>query len=100
MKTWKLAGALLALTLFTLGSASLAADFSGVVNVNTATVEELEQLPGIGASRARALVEARERRGGEPRTAASPPHHRRPDHGPGRVTRVRRGHGPPPLLLF
>ncbi|MDH3725762.1 MAG: helix-hairpin-helix domain-containing protein [Thermoleophilia bacterium] len=64
MKTWKLAGALLALALFTLESASLAADFSGVVNVNTATVEELEQLPGIGASRARALVEARERRGG------------------------------------
>ncbi len=64
MKTWKLAGALLALALCTVGSASLAADFSGVVNVNTATVEELEQLPGIGESRARALVAAREARGG------------------------------------
>jgi competence protein ComEA len=64
MKIWKLTGALLALALFTVGSASLAAEFSGVVNVNTATVEELEQLPGIGTSRAKALVDARESRGG------------------------------------
>lgn len=66
MKNWKLAGALVALVLFTVtsGVPAFAADFAGVVNVNTATVEELEQLPGIGASRARALVEAREQRGG------------------------------------
>jgi competence protein ComEA len=37
---------------------------SGKVNVNTATQEELEMLPGIGASRARALIDARKQRGG------------------------------------
>lgn len=36
----------------------------GVVNVNTASAAELEMLPGIGASRARALIEAREEKGG------------------------------------
>jgi competence protein ComEA len=36
----------------------------GVVNVNTASAAELELLPGIGASRARAVVEAREENGG------------------------------------
>jgi competence protein ComEA len=36
----------------------------GVVNVNTATVEELQLLPGIGETRARAIVAAREQRGG------------------------------------
>jgi competence protein ComEA len=35
-----------------------------VVNVNTASVEELQLLPGIGEARARALVELRKRRGG------------------------------------
>jgi competence protein ComEA len=39
-------------------------DISGVVNVNTATQEELQLLPGIGESRAVALIEARKRRGG------------------------------------
>jgi competence ComEA-like helix-hairpin-helix protein len=34
------------------------------VNVNTATAEELEGLPGIGESRARAILEARKARGG------------------------------------
>jgi competence protein ComEA len=38
--------------------------FTGVVNVNTATAAELEMLPGIGASRAQALIEAREAKGG------------------------------------
>jgi competence ComEA-like helix-hairpin-helix protein len=36
----------------------------GKVNVNTASVEELQRLPGVGESRAQALVEARTRRGG------------------------------------
>ena len=36
----------------------------GVVNVNTATLEQLQQLPGVGETRARALVEARREKGG------------------------------------
>jgi competence protein ComEA len=35
----------------------------GVVNVNTATAEQLELLPGVGPARARAIVEYREARG-------------------------------------
>jgi len=34
----------------------------GVVNINTATVEELSLLPGIGGSKAQAIVSSRERR--------------------------------------
>jgi competence ComEA-like helix-hairpin-helix protein len=34
------------------------------IDVNTATVSELTALPGIGEKRARAIVEAREQRGG------------------------------------
>jgi competence ComEA-like helix-hairpin-helix protein len=37
---------------------------SGVVNINTATVEELQLLPGIGESRAKAVIELRKRNGG------------------------------------
>ena len=37
---------------------------SGTVNVNTATAEELQLLPGIGAARADALIELRQERGG------------------------------------
>ncbi len=36
----------------------------GKVNVNTATLQELQLLPGIGASRAQAMIEARKQRGG------------------------------------
>jgi competence protein ComEA len=35
----------------------------GVVNVNTATPEQLELLPGVGPARARAIVEYRKARG-------------------------------------
>ncbi len=37
---------------------------AGTVNVNTATAEELQLLPGIGAARADALIELRKQRGG------------------------------------
>jgi comEA protein len=49
-----------------LGAPSLAAEpaLSGVVNVNTASEQELQLLPGIGEARARAIVEARKARGG------------------------------------
>lgn len=45
---------------------ALAADahMSGAVNVNTATLEQLELLPGIGESRARAVIALRKQRGG------------------------------------
>lgn len=34
---------------------------SGVVNINTASAEELERLPGVGPSRAQAVLELREK---------------------------------------
>lgn len=36
----------------------------GVVNVNTASAEELQLLPGVGEARADAIVKARKARGG------------------------------------
>lgn len=41
-----------------------AADSSGKVNLNTATLEELMTLPGIGEVRARAILSFREKNGG------------------------------------
>ena len=35
-----------------------------IVNINTATAEELQALPGVGEARAHAIVEMRESRGG------------------------------------
>ncbi len=37
---------------------------SGVVNLNTANVEELQLLPGVGEKRAAAIVEIRKMKGG------------------------------------
>ncbi len=51
-----------------LAGSSLAGDASprlvGTVNINTATPEQLELLPGIGEARARAVVAMRKQRGG------------------------------------
>ena len=46
------------------GAADSATQLSGVVNVNTATGEQLAQLPGIGGAKAQAILETRERLGG------------------------------------
>jgi competence protein ComEA len=44
--------------------APAAASAASPVNVNTATIEELTALPGIGEKRAQAIVEARKQKGG------------------------------------
>jgi competence protein ComEA len=59
---WLIALAISASALPALAEAESA--ITGVVNVNTASQEELQLLPGIGASRAAAVIEARKRRGG------------------------------------
>jgi competence protein ComEA len=46
------------------GAAPNADERPAVVNLNTATPEELEALPGIGAKKAEAIVDARKSRGG------------------------------------
>jgi competence protein ComEA len=45
------------------GSAAAEVPDAGVVNVNTATVEELVRLPGIGETKARAILDYRKERG-------------------------------------
>jgi competence protein ComEA len=66
-------GRVLSLALLTafglaLAGSSLAEDVSprlvGTVNINTATPEQLELLPGIGEARASAVVAIRKQRGG------------------------------------
>ena len=49
---------------FVLSSAAVAADRepAGVVNINTATVSELSFLPGVGPSKAQAIVKHRKAR--------------------------------------
>ena len=55
-------------TIVLLAGPSLAAGdsagLSGTVNVNTATADELQLLPGIGESRAKAVIAMRKQRGG------------------------------------
>ncbi|HKJ25913.1 MAG TPA: helix-hairpin-helix domain-containing protein [Myxococcota bacterium] len=59
------AGLALALALALAAAPAWAAGtLSGVVNVNTASAEELQLLPGVGESRAQAIVSARAARGG------------------------------------
>lgn len=62
-----LAWAAAALALALGGAPAFGAEASapnGVVNVNTATAPELARLPGIGEAKARAILQAREERGG------------------------------------
>jgi competence protein ComEA len=55
---------LLALGLALAAGAEDARKLQGVVNVNTASVQELQLLPGVGEARARAIVDLRKQRGG------------------------------------
>ena len=64
----------LALALLTACSVAIAASaapsedaasrVAGVVNLNTATADELQLLPGIGSARAQAVIDLRKQRGG------------------------------------
>lgn len=45
------------------GSGGTTSDSTGRVNINTATLEELTTLPGIGDTRARAIIDYREQNG-------------------------------------
>jgi competence protein ComEA len=60
---WLLAAALCAAAPVA-GAAEVGAAPAPTINLNTASATELEQLPGVGEARARAIVEAREKRGG------------------------------------
>ena len=64
---WATPGWALALAIIVLGGVAVAAtpgqNGPGVVNVNTATLEQLQRLPGIGETRSRAIVQARRENG-------------------------------------
>jgi competence protein ComEA len=59
---------LAAFALALLGQAAFAAESSGgitgVVNINTASAEELQLLPGVGKAKASAILQTRKERGG------------------------------------
>ena len=59
-----LALALALLASCSLAIAALSAPTDGAVNLNTATADELQLLPGIGAARAQAVIGLRTQRGG------------------------------------
>lgn len=64
-----LAGALLMLCIAAAGAPGVAGaeasdDGKTIINLNTASAEELQLLPGVGEARARAILEAREAQGG------------------------------------
>jgi hypothetical protein len=84
----------LALAAFPAFAEDEASRLTGVVNVNTATVEELQLLPGIGEARAHAAPGEGHRRGGA-RPPAPPHHGHGQDDRPSAVTRRAGGRGPP-----
>lgn len=53
----------LAISLTVLAQPQKKADRAGLLNLNTATVEELQKLPGIGPTTAKAIVRFREKSG-------------------------------------
>jgi len=63
-QVWAALALLLPLALAAGDAAAAGASLQGVVNVNTASMEELQLLPGVGPSRAHAIVAARRTRGG------------------------------------
>ena len=66
IRSWR-TGAFALVSALLLASAAMAADsapLTGTVNVNTASAEELQLLPGVGEARANALVALRKQRGG------------------------------------
>jgi competence protein ComEA len=64
----RIARAVVPVLVMGVGVAAAAAEdaqkLQGVVNVNTASMEELQLLPGVGEARARAIVDLRKQRGG------------------------------------
>ncbi|MBW2268904.1 MAG: helix-hairpin-helix domain-containing protein [Deltaproteobacteria bacterium] len=66
IRSWR-TGALALVSAFLLAVVAVAADsapLTGTVNVNTASIQELQLLPGVGEARASALVTLRKQRGG------------------------------------
>ena len=64
LRTWALALASVAFLAASAQAAETGPTLLGVVNVNTASAQELQLLPGIGEARAREVVALRKRRGG------------------------------------